>query len=130
MKINLVRITFLLLTTLIFSIGCKKTIFDYRHKYIGEWDIVLIKDFWWATGETVDTSNYQGEILYGPSDDEIKINNVPYFCYQFTVDKDGQLSCPNQHNPIGTIDKKSINFIVISMSPGSHTTLTVNGQKK
>jgi hypothetical protein len=131
MKIKFSHVIFLLIAISFHTIGCKKTIFDYRHKYIGEWDITIIRNFSYPYHETIDTSYYQGEIVYGDNDDDIEIIDVSYSGYfQFTVDKEGQLSCPNQDNPVGVINKKTLDFIIVLMSPGSHTTLNVNGQKK
>lgn len=110
--------------------GCKKTIFDYRHKYIGDWDITIVRTSWWAMNEEIDTTIYKAEISYGNDNDEIYINNTPYPCLQFSVSKKGVLTCSNQKNPIGEISKKKIEFTYCYMSPGSHTTIKANGQKR
>ena len=115
-----------------FGSSCKKSVFNYRHKYIGKWSFTTIDNFWCASPNlcTIDTLVYQGVISYGDNDNEISVNNYSNCSYVFEVDKRGQLSYPNQTNPVGNISNKTVNFVLEFDTPGSSQKFEINGKKK
>jgi hypothetical protein len=51
--------------------GCKKNIFDYRSKFLGNYNFSVHESAWTIYGQTLDTSySYNGTISYGKSGDK------------------------------------------------------------
>ena len=90
------NIVFPILILFVSIFGCKKNPFDYRTKYIGDWDFSYSWSRWSpADSATLSGITYsQGSIEYGDSS-EIKVIrdfNTPGDYINFKVDREGNLS--------------------------------------
>jgi hypothetical protein len=115
---------------LINSYGCKKTPFDYRNKYVGDWDITTK----WSSFNMLDSTrnhgqySYVGEVWY---DDEgkIKIKCSDSQTYDFDISEEGKLSILG-FNAYGEFrDDNNLEFYVSSGGMGGGTSSTVVGIK-
>ena len=113
--------------------GCKKKLFDYRNKYLGDYQIVYQYSYWQMGGVTGDTTiNYIGQIKYGDKGN-IKIDCYDGSEYEFEVSKDGEITKCN--SSLGTIDKNNfeLTFTDDLCSPGplgANYTITLTGNKQ
>jgi hypothetical protein len=88
-----VQFAVFLIITILFS-GCEKTIFDYRHKYIGEWDF-SVSEKWQTLDTTLNYNkqyNYHGEVSYGGNDDELEVQFNSRDSVIMVIDRDGNLN--------------------------------------
>ncbi|HNW73582.1 MAG TPA: hypothetical protein PKN44_08145 [Bacteroidales bacterium] len=123
---------------LIFSIltnSCEKSVFDYRHKYVGEWNFKTIGYYWsmspYPTGWTFqDTTYYSGEISYGDDKSELNINYKSGENVIVSIDKEGVID--GTHEKSGQFDDKEHITLILS-SPqsmiGGGYTKTITGWK-
>ncbi len=90
--------TLLLLYVLTFvfcNIGCKKTPFDFRNKYCGDYNFVYSYYSWqlnlgvYAT----DTINYSGKVYYS-IENKIEVDYNPNLSLELGITQDGNLSLP------------------------------------
>lgn len=113
--------------------GCKRKLFDYRNKYLGNYQITYHYNYWEMGGVTKDTTiTYNGEVRYG-SKGEVKIDWYDGSEYTFNVSKKGAVSKCNQS--IGTMDRKQFELSftddVCGTGPmGANYTVTLNGDKE
>ena len=110
-------------------LSCKKSVFNYRHKYIGNWVITTTYNLW--AGPTIDTtvtSTYKGKITYGDDENEIIIHNFQNSSLPITVYTDGGLYEVDQ-GKCGLINKKTLTLVLKYYTPGSRTTYTITGKK-
>lgn len=127
MKIKFRHIIFFLLTSMFFFNSCKKSVFNYRHKYIGDWKFTNVSNFSSGlTYSTSDTTYDEGEVAYGDNENEIVIGSLT-----FEIDENAKLSYPNNTNPVGEfLDKKTVTYTMHSYTAGSHLEYIVTGHKK
>ena len=128
MKKRLRFLILILFSTLIVFNSCRKTVFNYRHKYKGEWELTTIHSFWCAEPSLckTDTTYETVKITFGDKKDEIKIGKASY-----RIDKLGKLFDVNQDNYMGEFsDKNTVSFIFTYASPGSQNTYKTTGHKK
>lgn len=113
--------------------ACKRKLFDYRNKYLGDYQITYHYNYWEMGGITKDTTiTYSGEVNYG-SKGEVKIDWYDGSEYAFNVSKKGAISKCN--NSIGTMERKhfelSFTDDVCGTGPmGSNYTVTLSGDKE
>ena len=129
MKIKLPYIIFIFLLILFLSNSCRKSIFNYRYKYIDEWDFTTVCSC--VAPPNYDTSTtyfYHGTISWGENKNEIKIN---YYlnCHVTLVVENRTLIDPNQ-NEVGYIHGKKLSVTLKEWMPGSTYTTTISGVKK
>lgn len=129
---QLITITSLLILTASLP-GCKRKLFDYRNKYLGDYQITYHYNYWEMGGITKDTTiTYSGEVRYG-SKGEIKIDWYDGSEYAFKVSKKGAISKCNQS--IGTMDRHhfelSFTDDLCGTGPmGANYTVTLSGDKE
>jgi hypothetical protein len=72
--------------------GCEKSIVDYRHKYVGDWNFKVISSFYILDGtEWHDTSYYNGSISYGSNKSELSISYASNDVQIVSLNKDGTI---------------------------------------
>ena len=113
------------------SNSCKKSIFNYRHKYVGEWNFTTIKHYWQG-GYVYDTTIYHGDISYGASDKEINIQYTSSSSLTVGVNKDGSLYNSGHIN--GSLsgnfeDKNTLSLKLESSSAATTTRISINGTR-
>ena len=114
-------------------IGCEKKLFDYRNKYLGDYQITYHYSYWQMGGVTGDTTiTYNGQINYGDKG-KIKIDWYDGSEYEFEVSKDGGITKCN--SSLGTIDKNNfeLTFTDDLCSPGplgANYTISLTGAKQ
>lgn len=113
--------------------NCEKKLFDYRNKYLGDYQITYHYSYWQMGGATGDTTiTYTGQINYGDKG-SIKIDWYDGSDNEFEVSKDGEITKCN--SSLGTIDKNnfSLSFTDDLCSPGplgANYTITLSGSKQ
>jgi len=88
-------IHFLLLAgSMLFFSSCKKSLFDYRHKYTGRWEFTTYYSSynWYDTSYNGQTIVYPGEIEYGEKDDELLIKYSDMHSVVISISHDGEIS--------------------------------------
>ncbi|WP_343637386.1 hypothetical protein [Fluviicola sp.] len=129
---QLITITSLLILAISLP-GCKRKLFDYRNKYIGNYQLTYDFHYWEMGGITKDTSVvYKGKVKYGEKG-SVKIDWYDGSEYIFDVSKKGAISKCNQS--IGTMERKhfelSFTDDVCGTGPmGSNYTVTLSGNKE
>jgi hypothetical protein len=129
MKIKFQYIIFVLSLTLILSNSCRKSIFNYRHKFIGNWYFTTIHSIYSPPGYPSDTSYYHGKISYSGTHDAININY--YLNTSISLGVDGKGNLYSGDKTIGKIEhRKKLTFSISSISPGATFTTTITGEKE
>jgi hypothetical protein len=129
-KFNCFLAVFVLITALT---GCEKKLFDYRNKYLGDYQITYHNSYVKNGGVTGDTTIvYVGEITYGDKGN-IKIEFFDGSEEEFEVSKKGEISKCN--SLLGEIDKKkfSLSFtddLCVPGPMGANYTITLSGSKQ
>jgi hypothetical protein len=126
--------------TLIFSIiflfvliigGCEKSIFDYRHKYVGDWDFKIISAVYMLNGQEFhDTAFYHGMISYGSDKNELIVSFKSNYDQILSVNKDGTIS--ESWEVSGQFDdKKHLTLILRTpqSSLGMHGVTNITGNR-
>lgn len=90
----LLSITVLLFTAVFLATGCKKRVFDYRNKYLGDYQIEYIQSHWQMNQPTTtDTTQIAATISYdkkGPKDElKLHFNNKDL---TLNVDQEGKIT--------------------------------------
>lgn len=94
----------IVLITALFA--CKKKLFDYRNKYLGDYTFTYTSSYWQMGGVTGDTTiNYTGQLKYGDKQ-QIKIEWFDGSEVEFELSKKGIISKCNSE--IGKMDKHSL----------------------
>jgi len=123
MKNKLIILIFILL-----FYGCEKHPFDYRNKFIGDYNFSVHKIVWITTGEVTET-NYKcsGDISYGSGDDFVKINFLDNTDVIAQLFEDGSLI---YYHIKGEFEStKNVCFIIEYRSGGGGTIFNVSGVK-
>jgi len=99
---NKISTLFLILILLVF-ISCEKIIFDFRNKYLGNWEFDVSdrhEVYNTAQGfhDTIILSIYHGKISYGSKHSAIKFQGEG-FSQEFSIDKDGVIIPENDYGP-------------------------------
>ena len=120
----------LLLILLLFIVfyGCEKHPFDYRNKFIGDYDFSVHLRVWIPPDSVTETDyKYSGEISYGNGDHLVKINFLDDKDIDCRLFEDGSL----KYNTIrGEFEStKKLHFISEYGGLGGKATYTVSGEK-
>lgn len=124
--------TILTLIVLVAMTACKKDPFDYRTKYVGDYNFVVERQTIASPDGNVSDTTYtlEGTIDYGSDDNAISIlfsgNNTPE---TFTLYEDGTIrmgtACSGEFE-----STNRIKYSCYWASPGAHTDQNVSGVKK
>jgi hypothetical protein len=113
----------------IFLYGCKKDPFDYRSKFIGDYNFVIhAKTSYGIQGNMYNfdtTYTYPGKIDFGPNENTIQIS-YPDLVYPVLYE-DGTMSGNGYRGEFESENK--INLTFGFYSPGGGTTYTITGEK-
>jgi hypothetical protein len=97
--------------------GCEKSIFDYRHKYVGDWEFKVIWAVYMLSGQEFhDTVFYHGLISYGNNESELIVSFTSNCDQIISVNKDGTI--PESWEVSGQFDDKK-HLTLILRSPQS-----------
>jgi len=115
--------------------SCEKSVFDYRHKYVGEWNFKVIGYYWsmnpYPTGWTFhDTIYYHGEISYGDEKSELIINYQSGENVIIAINKEGVINKSDEESGQFN-DKEHVTIILRSSQSmlGAGYTKTITGWK-
>lgn len=90
--ISMKRILFLVITLLLFA-GCRKNIFDYRNKYLGDYKFTIQSSAYGPCGYSANNETYDGKIIAGTQDDQIIIYYLSNgSSATVAIDHDGKLT--------------------------------------
>jgi hypothetical protein len=112
--------------------GCKRKLFDYRNKYIGNYQLTYDFHYWEMGGITKDTTVvYKGKVKYGEKG-SVKIDWYDGSEYDFELSQKGALSKCN--TSVGTMNKHQfqLSFTDDLCGPGplgSNYTIVLSGIK-
>ncbi len=124
--------TFILLGFVLAISGCEKKLFDYRNKYIGNYQLTYNFHYSQMDGTTKDTLVvYKGKVKYGEKG-SVKIDWYDGSEYDFELSKKGALSKCN--TSVGSMSKQQfqLSFTDDLCGPGpmgSDYTVVLNGMK-
>jgi hypothetical protein len=128
------KLTSIIILAFILSLsGCKKKLFDYRNKFLGDYSITYHYSYWQMGGNTGDTTiQYNGVIEYGDKGN-IKLEWYNGDRYEFSVSKKGTISKCN--STIGNISKKGFDLSFTDDLCGTgpmslNYTITLHGDEK
>lgn len=123
----------LLLGLLIF-ISCKKKPFNYRNKFLGDWEFKVERSEFNTDSigyHYNDTLIYTGKIKYGSNDDELLIEYSNENSITIKIDKEDNLSgLPNAYCNGEFIGKDKIHLFLRWGGLGGGITHIVDGEKK
>ena len=123
MKNKLIILAFIAL-----SYGCEKHPFDYRNKFIGDYDFSVHKNVWDVTGVDIDTYyNYSGKISYGSGDHLVKIKFLDDTETDCRLFEDGSLKFNSTRGEF--VSTKNVQFSSDYRSGGGGTKYFVSGEK-
>lgn len=128
------RQLFWLLLGLIFIIGCKKEPFDYRNKFLGDWEFKVERTE--LNTDSIgyyyhDYFTYVGQIKYGSNDDELLIEYSDDNSIMLKIDKEDVLSNFPTHYCSGEFDGKDRIHLYLKWGGlGGGVTHIVDGEKK
>ena len=127
-------IPLIIFTLIIVFSSCKKTkLFDYRNKYIGEYDFEIHRGSFNMNDTTSSNSTvyYDGEILNGEGDSTLNIIYRKNSTTELYVSKDGELYRDSYYPTKGEFtDDGDVEFSFYSGGMGGGTTTSVKGTKK
>ena len=128
------KLSYSILFGLIIIAGCEKKPFDYRNKYIGDWEFNVERTEFNidSVGHYKhDSLTYLGEITYGGSGDEIIINYTYNNSIALTIDKEGVLSDFPTHYCSGKFDgDDKIHIFLRWGGLGGGISHRIDGEKK
>jgi len=113
--------------------ACEKKAFDYRNKYIGEWNFEVERRSYHmdTTGDHYwDTINYQGRIDYGAGGNELLVQYLADDNITISIDKDGNVASPCYHCNASFPDKKTLDMYLRWGGLGEGYVHNVLGKKK
>lgn len=115
--------------------GCEKRPIDFRNKYTGHYDLVMVTSWWMMNGDSGETTlNLDGKVTYDKKTrQQIRINyNNTYL--NLDIDRDGKLyMCDQRIGEFGKHKKLSITYgshTCGSGGMGGSSTVTLTGTKK
>ena len=117
---------------LLILVGCKKRPFDFRNKYLGEWDFTTEYGYFNMSDSTsFDTVyNYKGEVWYdekGKIIIEYREDNI----LEFEINKEGEITIDDYYDTRGEFsDKNNVSFYKQTGGLGGGTNQSVSGMKK
>ena len=117
----------------IFSvISCNKKPFDYRNKYIGEWNFSIeYSSFNMGNSPSIyDLVEYLGEITYGEEDNNVIIKYSKNNSVTLTIDKNGIFYDLPTRYCNGTIVSDNIDLYLRWGGLGGGTSHKITGYKK
>jgi len=120
----------LLLILLLFIVfyGCEKHPFDYRNKFIGDYDFLVNLRTWIPPDSVTETDyNYSGKISYGSGDDFVKINFLDDKEVDCRLFEDGSLKVNSIRGEFEST--KKLRFITEYGGLGGKATYYVSGKK-
>ena len=112
--------------------GCKKKPFDYRNKFIGDWNFKVNTSSFNTTTNYFhsDSLYYIGEIKYGDHKDELFIQYTSTNSLTLKIDKDDKLSdFPTQHSNGEFENKNKLKIYLKSGGLGGGSSQLINGIK-
>ena len=116
--------------------GCNKPVFDYRKKYLGDYNFSIHYSFWDIGGGSYDTSyTINGIISKGSDLQSIQITYSSQESYEFILFEDGSIqvkNCDYNYNSC-TGEFESVNKISYTITMGGlggQWTEAVTGTKK
>jgi hypothetical protein len=120
-----------LLYILLVSLGltaCKKNPFDYRSKYLGDYEFTTTISSWnMISGvQPTETTVYNGSVSMSSLEGKIRINYMDGISTDVEVDREGNLSYPGS----GKISKKTLSLEMTNGSGGGSSTTSISGKKK
>jgi hypothetical protein len=83
----------IILFSALLNFSCEKRPFDFRNKYLGNYDFVYSYSKWQLNLGVYDTISYTGKVYYDDRD-EISLDYNPNLTWVLGIDKDGNLSLP------------------------------------
>jgi hypothetical protein len=115
--------------------GCKKNIFDYRDKYLGDYVFSVHKIAFYVTDSSSEsTFSYNGKIVYGSGDDGFAIHFAQDNMVEITIYEDGTFNgciCSHYETIRGEFaSTKQVSFIYDINGLGSVVNYYVTGCKK
>lgn len=126
--------TFFILLLNILLWGCKKSIFEFRNKFIGEFDFLVHKTAWTLSGLMLDTTyTFGGRINTGSESDEIIIYFSENTSIESKIFEDGTISAnqiPHQSLNGEFETSKEVKFNLSNTGLGGGSNFIVNGRKK
>jgi hypothetical protein len=135
-NVNLKRLYFLLICfCCIAQFGCEKHPFDYRNKYLGNYNFTVHETEWtYSLGTTLDTTYaYIGEVSYGSDENTVSISYTENYSATTVVNEDGSLKCYSGTGSIGFCgefeSKSTVAFDYSYGGLGGGATFNVYGEK-
>ena len=124
--------TFILIFSCIAILGCKKNPFEYRTKFLGNYNFIIHSSFYAGTPTnhyTRDTTySVDGKIWYGSDKNTISITFSGSWSSEFTIYEDGTIEGGGCRGEFESTNK--IKYSCYWASPASHTNQDITGIKK
>lgn len=114
----------------LFILGCEKNFFDFRKKYVGDFDFTVKEHS--VYGATIHDTTYinEGKIENGSEESSVLIS-LPGFSLQSKIYNEGSLEGYYNNNGRGEFSsKKDMEYTWGGYSPGGSVTYTIIGTKK
>jgi hypothetical protein len=122
----------LIVSIIVFS--CEKELFDYRNKFLGEWEFKVERTEFNTDSVGYyhhDSLTYLGKIKYGNGDDDLLIQYSSDNSIILKIDKDDKLSDFPTHYCSGEFDGKNKLHLYLRWGGlGGGITHIVDGEKK
>lgn len=111
--------------------GCRKTIFDFRTKYVGDY-VLTAKRHTWIGGVGHDTTySFAGQVPYGTGADKLIIPVEPSYSIPCVVLEDGSLTGATGSPVYGEFTtSRSLVFHMTNASLGAGATWDVQGSRR
>lgn len=131
---NMKRSFYFLSLFIIIIISCEKKLFDYRNRFIGDWEFKVERSE--INTDSIgyyyhDSLTYSGQIKYGSNDDDLLIEYTGENSITLKVDKENVLSNFPTHYCSGEFEgKEKIHLALRWGGLGGGVTHIVEGEKK
>lgn len=111
--------------------GCRKTIFDFRTKYVGDY-VLTAKRHTWIGGVGHDTTySFVGQVAYGAGADKLIIPVEPSYSIPCVLMEDGSLTGATGSPVYGEFTtSQSLVFHMTNAFLGAGTTWDVQGSRR
>lgn len=119
---------------LLFLLGCEKQPFDYRNKYLGEWEFNVSRSE--LNTDSIghyesDALIYVGEIAYGDAEDELLIKYTENNSVTLKISEEGKLSDPASNYSDGKFEsRKKLHLYLRWGGLGGGIKHVIDGEKK